>query len=95
MSEPARRRVHALVSGRVQGVGFRFFVVRQAQRLGLAGWVRNLPDGRVEFEAEGPAGSVDALVHAVQTGPPQAQVTDVTVAERPPSDELPRPFDVR
>ena len=49
------------VNGRVQGVGFRYFVVREAQSLGLAGWVRNLPDGRVEVLASGPPDIVDAF----------------------------------
>jgi acylphosphatase len=50
-----------VVSGRVQGVGFRYFVVREAEALSLAGWVRNLPDGRVEVLASGDDGPVDVL----------------------------------
>jgi acylphosphatase len=95
VSEAGPGRVRGLVSGRVQGVGFRFFVVRQAQRLGLAGWVRNLPDGRVEFEAAGEPSVLAALVEAVRRGPPQADITGVEVAPASTTDELPRPFDVR
>ncbi len=83
------------VRGRVQGVGFRWFVARHAQQLGLAGWVRNLPDGRVEVLCEGPAGAVEALTARVGEGPPRAAVTAVTVAEASATDEYPRPFDVR
>jgi acylphosphatase len=77
-------RAHLWVSGRVQGVGFRFFVQRQAASLGLAGCVRNLADGRVEIQAEGPAGAVERLVEAVHRGPPGATVQAVDVTwERP------------
>lgn len=91
-AEAARR---LLVEGRVQGVGFRYFVVRKALGLGLAGWVRNLPDGRVEIVCAGPPGAVDALERAVGEGPPGAAVTTVTVASATTSDEFPRPFEVR
>ncbi len=61
------RRV-ALVSGHVQGVGYRWFVYRQAEAAGLGGSARNLPDGRVEVVLEGPAGAVDTVVAAL-SGP--------------------------
>lgn len=70
-------RVHAVVSGQVQGVGFRYFTVGQARRLGLGGFVRNLPDGRVEVHAEGSRPALDALVTALRDGPPGAVVRDV------------------
>jgi acylphosphatase len=79
-------RVHLLVHGRVQGVGFRTFVVREAQALGLAGTVRNRPDGTVEVEAEGGADALDQLVLAVRRGPVGARVERVEegFSEGPP-----------
>ena len=64
-----------VVGGRVQGVGFRYFVMREAQALGLAGWVRNLPDGRVEVLAAGEPGLIDALEGRLWHGPPHARVS--------------------
>ncbi|MDR7483499.1 MAG: acylphosphatase [Armatimonadota bacterium] len=78
-------RVHAWVRGRVQGVGFRFFVAHHARALGLAGWVRNLADGRVELVAEGPQPAVEALVRLVRRGPDGAVVTDVETVWEPPA----------
>jgi acylphosphatase len=78
----ARRFV---VSGRVQGVGFRFFVEDAARREGLAGWVRNLPDGRVEAQAEGDAEAVERLERKIRRGPPAARVAHVDVEVEPPS----------
>jgi acylphosphatase len=72
-------RAHLYVSGRVQGVGFRFSAVDAARRLGLHGWVRNLPDGRVESEAEGEQTQVEAFVAWCRRGPPAAEVDDVEV----------------
>ena len=72
---PAARRF--IVSGRVQGVGFRFFVQSAAEREGLRGWVRNLPDGRVEVMAEGEADGLDRLEQALQRGPEMARVAGV------------------
>ena len=72
-----RARVHLLVSGIVQGVSFRFCTVEEARRLGVAGWVRNLADGRVEAEAEGERARVEALVAWCRRGPPAAQVDEV------------------
>lgn len=66
-----------LVSGRVQGVFFRASTREQAQRLGLRGYARNLPDGRVEVLAVGEADAVDALARWLQHGPPQARVDGV------------------
>lgn len=74
------QRVTATVSGRVQGVGFRYFVVRSATSLGLSGWVRNRADGAVELLAEGPRGALEELVETVRRGPPGARVTSVETA---------------
>ena len=70
-----------IVNGRVQGVGFRYFVVREAQALGLAGWVRNLPDGRVEVLASGAPDIVSALEGRLWEGPPHAKVSSVEARE--------------
>lgn len=67
-------RVHVRVSGAVQGVGYRASTQREASRLGLSGWVRNLADGSVELEAEGPREAVEALVGWCRRGPWGAQV---------------------
>jgi acylphosphatase len=74
-----------LVSGRVQGVGFRFFADAVAQREGLHGWVRNLPDGRVEALAEGEADAIDRFEHAVRHGPSGARVENVQIDHTTPS----------
>jgi acylphosphatase len=64
-----------LVGGRVQGVGFRYFVSRGARRLGVTGRVRNLPDGRVEVEVVGDVEALEELKAEVKVGPPGARVT--------------------
>ncbi len=69
----------ALVSGRVQGVFFRMFVVREAKALGVAGRVRNLPDGRVEVIAEGEKEKLNKLIEKLRQGPPAAIVEKVQV----------------
>jgi acylphosphatase len=74
------------VAGRVQGVGFRFFVVQQACNLGLAGWVLNREDGSVEVHARGPSPHLDRLENALRAGPPHASVT--TVVPIPASPRL-------
>ncbi len=75
-----RARVRVLVSGMVQGVAFRAYTVDEARRLGVAGWVRNLADGRVEVEAEGDRRALEALVAFCRHGPPAARVDDVEAA---------------
>lgn len=77
-----RRRV--VVSGRVQGVFFRDGCRREAVRLGVAGWVRNLPDGRVEAVFEGPLDAVDAVVAWCRSGPPRAVVAAIEVEQEAP-----------
>jgi acylphosphatase len=70
-------RVHAYVSGRVQGVFYRATTEAVARQLHLTGWVRNLPDGRVELVAEGPQEALDRLIAWAHRGPEHAQVTGV------------------
>lgn len=72
--------LHAWVSGRVQGVGFRFFVVREARRLGVVGDVRNLWDGRVEVRAQGARGALESLLERLREGPRLGRVEDVEAA---------------
>jgi acylphosphatase len=91
---PARR---FLVSGRVQGVGFRYFVLREARALGVAGWVRNLADGRVEVLAAGDDAVLQALEGRLWQGPPHARVGAVEAEpaeapDRPGFDVLPTPW---
>ncbi|MBX3048836.1 MAG: acylphosphatase [Anaerolineales bacterium] len=73
----SNQRLHILISGHVQGVGFRYFVMRQAQELGLSGWTRNLHDGHVEAVAEGPRPALERLLVAARQGPPGSAVSDV------------------
>jgi acylphosphatase len=92
-SEPAPAagalvRAHAHVSGRVQGVGYRYFVVTEAEVLGLEGWVRNLPDGRVELVAQGPRDRVEGLLARCREGPDLSRVGAVDVVWEPAGAEL-------
>ncbi len=92
---PQRRRLHAIVTGRVQMVGFRYFVVEQARALGLDGWVRNGDNGQtVEVVAEGPEETLRQLEAALREGPRYARVESVDARW---SDTLEghRGFDVR
>lgn len=81
MSDSTRRRVRCRVSGVVQGVYYRASTQREAARLGLAGWVRNLPDGDVEFVAEGPDAEIEALLRWAREGPPAARVDALRVQD--------------
>lgn len=69
--------MHAIVRGRVQGVGFRYFVRKAAGELGVRGWVRNCPDGTVEVEAEGSEGQLDEFEVRLNQGPALARVSSV------------------
>ena len=79
--------MRVVVSGRVQGVGFRWATLERARSRGVAGWVRNSPEGNVEAVFEGPTEAVDALVAWVRRGPSGARVDDVTVEVEAPVGE--------
>ena len=88
MSAPEGRRACRMVlGGKVQGVGFRWFTRRAALELGLSGRVRNLPDGRVEVEALGEPGRLDAFRVRLRQGPPGARVTGLEEQEISPVPE--------
>ena len=87
----ARRFV---VRGRVQGVGFRFFVDEAARREGVHGWVRNLPDGGVEAAVEGESEAVDRLEGKIRRGPPGARVDHLDATDEVPSGRLAE-FEIR
>ena len=82
------RRVMLRIKGEVQGVFYRQSAKEEASRLGLRGWVKNLPDGAVAADAEGPAEAVDAFIRWCRRGPPSARVTDVEVTEQKASGEF-------
>lgn len=86
--------LHVRISGRVQGVGFRWFVREEARRLGLSGWVTNLPGGDVEVRAGGERGSLDRLRRALQVGPSGAQVERVEDVAGDQAGTLPYPFNI-
>jgi acylphosphatase len=88
------QRVRVLVSGVVQGVWFRESTRAEADRRGIAGWVRNLPDGRVEAAFEGPGAAVEAMVAWCHRGPERASVERVEAHAEEPQGET-GPFSVR
>jgi acylphosphatase len=77
MTDDTNSRLHATVTGRVQGVSFRYFVLEQAYQLNLTGWVRNRWNGAVEVTAEGSRQNLELLLNALRDGPPMASVTDL------------------
>ena len=72
---------HLVISGRVQGVGYRFYMQRQARELGVAGWVRNRGDSTVEAVVHGSPGQVNAIVAWARHGPPSAVVAEVKISD--------------
>jgi len=77
MNQPLDRSVRVVVSGRVQGVWFRAWTLREAEARGLAGWVRNRRDGTVEAVFSGAPSAVEAMIEACRQGPPRAEVTSI------------------
>ena len=84
-----------IVRGRVQGVGFRWFVWREAEQRGLGGFVRNLRDGTVEVVSQGPDAALDELAELLRRGPPGAQVEALEVRDVPAELEVPNSFGVK
>ncbi len=89
-----KARAHVLVSGLVQGVGYRFFTVRKAEEYGLTGWVRNLPNGKVEVVVEGDKELIEEFLKELRVGPPAARVTGMDVKWKEYKGEF-QTFDVR
>lgn len=73
------KRANVIVSGTVQGVNFRWYAKRKALALGITGWVRNTPDGKVECEFQGSEENVDQMIEIIKSGPPSASVDDVQI----------------
>ena len=88
------KRIHVFVSGRVQGVYFRHHTQQEALKHNISGWVRNLPDGRVEAVFEGGELDVNTMLSFCRSGPPRADVESVDVTEEPFVGEF-RDFDIR
>lgn len=86
--------LHVRIRGRVQGVGFRWFAREEARRLGLSGWVTNLPNGDVELAAGGEESSLQRLRGALAVGPSGAGVTSVEDLSNDATTPLPYPFTI-
>ncbi len=86
MNDSAIEEFHAIVSGRVQGVGYRFFVRDQANKLCLKGYVRNLFNGEVEVLVQGRRQDMEQLLKLMQKGPEMAWIQDIEVNWRPPTE---------
>jgi acylphosphatase len=82
-------RVRVFISGRVQGVAYRFYAEKYAGRLGITGWVRNLPDGRVEVLADGSGESIDIFLERLREGPRLATVENFDVRREASTGEFP------
>ncbi|MHB9156332.1 MAG: acylphosphatase [Endomicrobiales bacterium] len=89
-------KFHSVISGRVQGIGYRWFVQRTGARLGLGGWVRNLDDGRVEIEAEADSReTADRFLHFLRYGHPSALVKEIATDWRAAGEEQYTDFEIR
>ena len=84
----SQRRVHLVITGRVQNVAYRYSATQAAKPLGVTGWVRNLDSGEVEAVAEGSAVAVEAFIAWCRQGPPAAAVSGVDVREEPATGEF-------
>jgi len=82
------KRVHVHVSGIVQGVSFRYYALQEALRAGVTGWVRNLPDGRVEAVIEGDEAAVDRMLAWCREGPRSARVDQLEILPETPTGEF-------
>jgi acylphosphatase len=82
-------RVHVIVEGLVQGIGFRWFAARHAQARNLRGYVRNCVDGTVEVDAEGDRALLEEFLREIRTGPRSAQVKDLAIEWLPPGQREP------
>ena len=82
------RRMHILISGYVQGVGFRYYVQEKAQKLNVLGWVKNNLEGSVEVDAQGEEHNIDAFIDLCGKGPPLSRVKDVKMHEEPVTKEF-------
>jgi len=80
------KSIHILVSGQVQGVFYRSFTKTAAEKLGITGWVKNLPDGRVEALATGNENKITKFIEELKRGPPASRVDNVEITEIQPSE---------
>ena len=87
-------RAHLFISGQVQGVSYRASTQEQAKKRGVTGWVKNLPDGRVEAVLQGPKDKVDDLIEWCRKGPPAAKVDKVEVSWEKAEEDL-KTFEIR
>jgi len=88
MPPSRRRQVVALARGRVQGVGYRAFCAHEATRMGVTGYAKNLPDGRVEVLGEGDESTLRQFVERLREGPPLGRVTEVSFRWEEPTGEF-------
>lgn len=85
---------HLILSGRVQGVGFRHFTTQQANELGIRGWVKNLPDGRLETVIAGTKKDVEEMVQRMEKGPRMASVSEISELDPPETMDQFKSFSV-